>query len=101
MAQSPPSARLIAALALAAVSASGYALAQTPSAPLPPSVRIAEPPDCPAYHIKPGTPVSTSKQPRAAVLAYIDAGKRHDVEAMNKTMAPDATLWYAGTGCAD
>ena len=103
MAQSPPNTRLIAALALVAAGTAGYAQAQTSAAsgPLPPSVRIAEPPDCPAYHIKPGTPVSTSKQTRAAVLAYIDAGKRHDVEAMNKTMAPDATLWYAGTGCAD
>lgn len=71
------------------------------AAPLPPSVRIPEPPECPPYVIAPGTPVSTPEQTRAAVMAFVEAGKRHDVEEMDSTMAPDATQWFAGSGCVD
>jgi hypothetical protein len=67
----------------------------------PTSVRIPEPPECPPYPVKPGTPVSTPEQTRAAAMAYFDAGHRQNVEAMDKTMVPDAHLWYAGFGCAD
>jgi hypothetical protein len=67
----------------------------------PKSVRIPEPAECKPYPVKPGTPVSTPEETRAAAMAYFDAGYRHNVEEMDKTMVPDAHLWYAGFGCAD
>jgi ketosteroid isomerase-like protein len=67
----------------------------------PASVRIPEPPDCPAYRVKAGTPISTARQTRAVAMAYYAAGKRENVEEMDATMAPDATLWFAGYGCVD
>jgi len=65
------------------------------------SVRIPEPPDCPPYPIKPGTPVSTTEQTRAVAMAYYDAGERQDVEEMDAVMTPDAAMWFAGFGCVD
>jgi hypothetical protein len=79
------------------------ALAQQAAGPvtLPPAVRIARPPDCAPYRIKPGTPVSTPEQTRAVAMSYYAAGKRENVEEMDAIMTLDATLWFAGYGCAD
>jgi ketosteroid isomerase-like protein len=63
--------------------------------------RIPEPPECPLYGIEPGTPISTPEETRAAVMAFFEAGKRENVEEMDATMAPDATMWFAGYGCVD
>jgi ketosteroid isomerase-like protein len=65
------------------------------------SVRIPEPPECPLYRIKSGTPVSTPEETRAAALAFYEAGRRENVEEMDATMAADATMWFAGFGCVD
>ena len=70
-------------------------------APLPPAVRIPSPPECPPYKVKPGTPVSTAAETRAVLMQYFNLGKQHEVEKMFAVMAPDATIWYAGTGCFD
>jgi ketosteroid isomerase-like protein len=71
------------------------------AAPPPASVRIPQPPDCPPYQVKPGTPVSTAEQTRAVAMSYYAAGKRENVEEMDAIMTPDATIWFAGYGCAD
>jgi hypothetical protein len=63
--------------------------------------RIASPPECPPYRVKPGTPVSTPEETRAAAMAFVEAGKRGNVEEMDATMTPDATMWFAGFGCVD
>jgi hypothetical protein len=34
-------------------------------------------------------------------MAFYSAGHRAQVEEMNATMAPDATMWFAGYGCVD
>jgi hypothetical protein len=65
------------------------------------STRIAEAVDCPPYEIKPGTPVATPDETRAAAMMFFEAGKRESVEEMDATMAADATMWFAGHGCVD
>ena len=67
----------------------------------PASVRIPSPPECPPYPVAAGVAVSTPDETRAAAMAYFEAGKRQNVEEMDATMAPDATMWFAGFGCVD
>ncbi len=86
----------------AALAFMGAALAMTvPAGAQPASVRIPEPPECAPYPDKAGTPASTTEETRKAAMAYFEAGKRQNVEEMDATMAPDATMWFAGTGCVD
>jgi hypothetical protein len=66
-----------------------------------PPLRIPEPAECPPYRIEPGTPVSTAEETRAVAMAFFEAGKHENIEEMDAMVAPDATMWFAGSGCID
>jgi ketosteroid isomerase-like protein len=89
------------ALLLASVVLFSVAAMAAEQKPLPPAVRIPAPPECPPYKVKPGTPVSTAAETRALMERYFALGKEQNVEKMDSLMAPDATIWFAGTGCFD
>jgi hypothetical protein len=90
---------LIATKAVGAADDAPAAPATAP--PAPASVRIQEPPDCPPYRVKPGTPISTPAQTRKVAMQFYAAGKRENVQEMDSTMTADASMWFAGYGCVD